>query len=284
MPLLVRAPAEAEYRPLLASMAMTENAIKNTFIHFSNEAADAAPRRPSSLPPCARFSSTGSNTDAKDCTDSFSEVDISTNCTDEDDALSVTTGSEHGFPSEAEAEAIGIANQAAVEIVAPRPSETRLRSSAKAWNAEVPTRLPRRTRKFAEQIENILTVAQTTIITCAWIQSLEIKYEGVAGWSVVARLLPQDLQHKDDVLRLAKAALMQAAGSATKVCMLGCCAKPFATMPLGFAVRFAGVPDGQKACWNLLQNGLCNYGSRCRWEHPVYQRTVYVKVMLPESP
>lgn len=272
MPLPVPAPADVQY------------AIKNTFIHFSDESADATPRRPRSLPPCARFSSTSSIIDDKECKDSFSELEISTNCTDEDDRSSVTAGSEHGFPSEAEAEPNGTANRAAVETVAPQPSETRLRSSAQAWNPGVPTPLPKGMLKFARQIERLLMVARATLVTCAWIQSLEIKNEGVAGWSVVARLLPQDLQHKDDVLRLAKAALIQAASSAKKVCMLGCCAKPFAPMPLGFAALFAGVPDGQRACWTLLQNGFCNYGSRCRWEHPVYQRQVYVKVMLPESP
>jgi hypothetical protein len=253
-------------------------AVKNTFIHIADEVGDAVPRRSSSSPPLMRFSQSKTQHDA------FSEVEVSTDCTD-DDFSSVTGGSEHGNPSEEDVSPAGSLGEALAEAPAPQTGETRLNSSAKIWIPDAPRcRLSHAaTVMFAQQLEKLVMITKATLFTCVWIQSLEVHDEGSAGWSIVARLLPRDFQYKEHVLTLAKGALTNATASVNKICMVGCRASPFVAMPLGFASLLVGVPGGRQTCWGLLQTGFCAYGDRCRREHPVYQRKVYVKVMLPDS-
>jgi hypothetical protein len=260
------------------TLASSEYATKNTFIHIP-DGVDVKSRRPQSLPPAMRFNR--DTTDGNLCEGSFSEVEISTNCTD-DDISSVTGSSEHGNLSEETITPAKTFDQPFVETLVPHTSAMRLNTFAKPWSPCGQMLPPQVARMFAHQLEKVITITKGTLAACVWIQSLELQDEGKAGWSIVARMLPTDFPYKDHVLTLAKGALMHAAGSVTKVCIVGRHASPFVTMPLGVAALFAGVLDGQSTCWSLLQKGCCPYGDRCRWEHPVYRRKVYVKVMLPD--
>jgi hypothetical protein len=126
-------------------------------------------------------------------------------------------------------------------------------------------------------------MVKSILISCLWIESVDCD-ESDAGSSIVVTLPAQHFHHKEDVIKLAKGALLQAAENSSGIYVMGYQAKPFVTMPMGFAALCADVPAEHRACWSMLQTGFCHYGSRCHWEHPSFQRRVDVKIKLPDVP
>lgn len=277
--------------PAIFSGSM-EVCVKNTFLDVVEDAA-TLPKRSSSLPPSIRLagiSHVSTRRLQRSCSDFLSEIDVSTEAS-EDDASSEVGSSSAG--ETASVSSIDVVPQRSgptrlnlharawqPKLPCSMPSEQRLVTSSKPWKPRLPPPSPPGTRLFGHQFEQVLAMFKTILATCLWIDSVDVK-ETIDGFCIVVTVPVQHFHNKDSVGKLAKAALLQAAERSDSICVLGYQAKPFVTMPLGFAALLAAVPDEHTACWGMLQSGFCHYGNRCRWQHPCDQRKVNVKLMLP---
>lgn len=242
--------------------------VKNTFIHFDDDGDDCTPKRPSSTPPPTRRNvSLCIKTDAFHVSDSFSDGEVSTDCS-EGDTSSVSGGSE--YPEEAKP----------VETASRTICDTSLSNrSGRARHRSSPLQAM---NMFEQRIDPIVAIVQAVLATCMWVESVEIRSNGMEGCSIVVTLSIEGSQYKDDVIALAKTELIQATDSVANVCTTGYKANPFVTTPHGFCLTIVGVSNKQTVCKGLLQTGFCKFRGRCRWEHPVEGRRIHVEVNVPE--
>lgn len=277
-----------------SSVAMPQSlevCVKNTFLDVVEDSI-TLPKRSSSLPPSMRLGSTGriEPQPRKLWSDSLSEVDLSTEASEDDTSSEVGSSSNGDNASVSGSDMTAQRSEPTRLNVAARawqpclpdssPSEKRLVASAKPWKPRVLPQLQPGTRLFGHHYEQVLTMFKTILATCLWIDSVDVE-ETSDGFCIAVTIPVQHFHHKESVDKLAKAALLQAAERSDSIYMLGYQAKPFVTMPMGFAALLAAVPDEHTACWGMLQSGFCHYGHRCRWQHPCDQRKVNVKLMLP---
>lgn len=276
-----------------------EVSVKNTFVHIVEDAA-CGPKRPSSLPPSMRLSSI--ERDAKVGPKNFLEIDVSTEAS-EDDAFSEVGSSSAGDSASAEESESPAGRSKLSSSYISEPRESRLSSSAKAWEPAVPepplgirlrtsamawspsapAHVGAKSRIFSRHIKQVLTTVKSILVSCLWIESVDC-VENNAGFSIVVTMPARHFNRKEDVIKLAKAALLQASEQSSGIYMMGYQAQPFLTMPMGFAALFADVLDEHRACWGMLQTGFCHYGNRCHWEHPSINTKVDVKIKLPDIP
>jgi len=163
-------------------------------------------------------------------------------------------------------------------------SHVRLSAKAKAW---VPTgsSVPGAPRppEIQYQLLALLSYMKAVLAGTDCVQGVEAT-EGPLGWCVVAQVPSQDFHRKEQLLGLAKEALLQAAVESETVYVLGYRWRPFVATPLGFSAVLGGVRDPKQACWGLLKSGICRDGGCCRWEHPISKVTINVMVKLAEAP
>jgi len=169
----------------------------------------------------------------------------------------------------------------------PARTATRLNASAKAWTpgealvqAPPPGALP----DFLCQVRSVIRAAAFVLAGAESVLSIDACEGDNGGWTVVAHLLPEDcVRHRERLLKLAKEALLQASAASQNVYVLGHRWRPFVATPFGFGARLAAVKEPAKACWGLLNKGVCAAGGHCRWEHPHFQANVSVMVRPREQ-
>mmetsp|Transcript_90944 Transcript_90944/g.253053 ORF Transcript_90944/g.253053 Transcript_90944/m.253053 type:complete len:389 (+) Transcript_90944:96-1262(+) len=167
---------------------------------------------------------------------------------------------------------------------APAPApHVRLSARAKAWlplsGSATPVAAP---PQFQCQFRALQSVAKAAITSTGYAQRVEV-LEGALGLSLIAHMREQELHGKEQLLGLAKEALLQAAAESASVYVLGYGWRPYVATPMGFCAVLAGVRDPAKACWGLLKSGTCRDGGCCRWEHPVCKITINVMIKLVEA-
>mmetsp|Transcript_107740 Transcript_107740/g.347825 ORF Transcript_107740/g.347825 Transcript_107740/m.347825 type:complete len:316 (-) Transcript_107740:107-1054(-) len=303
-----------------AGMELMSVRVKNTFIHVAVESTTTN-ARPASLPPSLRLGACAGASAAKGRggraasprAKAFREEDVSTEADtsrEEDASTDAGTAADEEQSVDAEAppgaEVRGHCGEAAAPgAVAgamvcqpatllgnllfaaarapPRrpPAQHQLNSSAKAWTPGKPLGLLG-SPTFAPQLEAIVAAARAVLLSCLCVVGVEVT-KGANGWSINARVRPQDFQQKEVALTRAKEAFLAAAEASQNIYLLGYCARPFVATPMGFAARFGAVPDEHSACWGLLKHGVCRFGHGCHWQHPELQATVNVAIMLAES-
>ncbi|CAK0814939.1 unnamed protein product [Prorocentrum cordatum] len=153
----------------------------------------------------------------------------------------------------------------------------RLSSSAKAFTPAAPSAAtPPGSRKFRREVEGLANKVKLALAgSCDILVTAEAGYSP-QGWFVSVSLSGQNLHMREWLLTQAKQAICGAQLRHSQV--IGHCAQPFQQTPLGFAARLGSVPDEEKACWNLLKHGFCQYGDFCHWQHPSAQTVLSVKV------
>lgn len=168
---------------------------------------------------------------------------------------------------------------------------TPLRASAKAWEppaaplaAQAEAASPATSaasRKFRKQLRATVRKVEAALAQCFCVGSVEACETSEGGWSVTARIRPQDMNRKEATLTCAKEALLHAAAESTQLYVLGYKARPFIATAEGFAATVACVRDETKACWFAVGQGFChNHQEQCQWQHPLAETLITVTVVL----
>jgi len=105
------------------------------------------------------------------------------------------------------------------------------------------------------------------------------------GWSIVAKLRPEDLGHTDQVVEWAKEAILQAALDSVCVYVMGYRRGGFRHRPHGFGAMLGLMQDEHLACWDVYNTGCCKREDACHWRHPASVKRLYfvVKPLVPEG-
>merc|ERR1712232_1387533 len=163
---------------------------------------------------------------------------------------------------------------------------TPLRVSAKPWEPPPAPLTPpageavlTASRKFRKQLRATVRKVEAALSQCICISSLEACETSEGGWSITARLRPQDMNRKEATLTCAKEALLHAAAESTQLYVLGYKARPFNATVEGFAATVACVRDEAKACWFAVGQGYCCQ-EQCQWQHPLSETSINVAVVL----
>uniref|UniRef100_A0A7S2PKF9 C3H1-type domain-containing protein n=1 Tax=Zooxanthella nutricula TaxID=1333877 RepID=A0A7S2PKF9_9DINO len=105
---------------------------------------------------------------------------------------------------------------------------------------------------------------------------------GPRGWTITAYVHSQYVQAcNEQLLSIARKALLAEAGELRGVCLIGYAAEPFIRMPLGFGCAVASVPSGATICKDHFANGFCSKPGTCSAQHPTDQ--VGISVMLKRA-
>lgn len=298
--------------------------VKNTFITVAGDDGEASTGRSSSLPPSLRLAASGGDSSPTASSQrrlragrrgragakAVGEEDASTEADSlpaEEDASTEAGNSVEEEQSTADAEAMleleqpGTSNLAVGEGSAkpegalaqvicgpvghPSTGTQRLNSAAQAWTPSAAlTSAPSESgRRFHLQLERIIQAARSILLGCACVVAVE-PTRAACGWSVAVRIRKEEFHCKELVLTHAKEAFLMAAEASENVYVLGYLARPFVASLVGFSARFAAVQDDHNACWGLLKTGCCQFGNKCRWQHPECQATVSVLALLAVEP
>lgn len=169
----------------------------------------------------------------------------------------------------------------------PRPRarlNTRARAYAPVAGASAATMDTPQARYFKQELERFVAAAKAALVSCIYITGVQVADDEARGLSVAVSIGPRHCQYRESVLSKVKQALLESATTSQGVVLLGYGARPFLPMPDGFMATFCLVPEKQAACWGLLKKGTCQYGACCRWQHPVFQAAVSVKILLEDQP
>jgi len=127
-----------------------------------------------------------------------------------------------------------------------------------------------------EQFEEVVDMAQEKLEASGAVVSTEV-IEGPAGWTVTAHVRPERLLEKrEELLTLAKEALLQAADQLEGVYVLGYRTRPFTPLPNGFGATLASMSDPSRACWGTFSKGFCRNPETCRFQHPASRGAVNI--------
>lgn len=134
---------------------------------------------------------------------------------------------------------------------------------------------------FRRQFEALMEAAKSALQNAIGVVGVEV-FEGPTprgqGWTLVAWLHSKEGNNKDQALQATKDALMHAAESSENVYVMGYLQKPFTLTESGFTGMLGGMYDESSACWDIFTRGSCRRESICRWQHPVCQMAINVKV------
>lgn len=161
----------------------------------------------------------------------------------------------------------------------------RLNTRARAWAPAAPCAVVLDTpevRYFKQEMHKFIAAAKAALVSCLYITGVQVTEDGAKGMSMVIRINSDCVQYSESTLSLVKQALLESATTSQQVVLLGYGARPFIPMPAGFSAIFCLVPNKQVACWGLLKQGVCRYGAQCRWQHPVCQGAIHVKILFEE--
>eukprot|EP00930_Biecheleria_cincta_P011858 TRINITY_DN11499_c0_g1_i2.p1 TRINITY_DN11499_c0_g1~~TRINITY_DN11499_c0_g1_i2.p1 ORF type:complete len:267 (+),score=39.98 TRINITY_DN11499_c0_g1_i2:136-936(+) len=252
--------------------------IKNTFVEIAEKGA-VPPRRSASLPPCIKLTSCSeslqlpdeaykADSDTSTVVGSLStrdsiqdlwDADVCSVCTlssDTSDCSSVhpsDSASNHGGRKpEVTAASVPICLMAPTSIMqfrqAPGP---------------------------CDGFQAVALAALTAFAAAAQPELIKTYF----GWQVVVKLAAHQMNLKDQLLSLAKAAILSASEQSAGTYVVGYRVSPFMDSPLGFSSLLAHVNRPAEACWDLLQWGCCDFEGSCRWRHPESRATLNIMVV-----
>lgn len=143
--------------------------------------------------------------------------------------------------------------------------------------------------EFKEKVVDVAVSVTSKLKRSPYARQVEaIKDKDEQGWTIEVTMREDCLDGKDCVvsdkdclLSLAKRAIFEATKSCKDVYILGHSAKPFIAKPNGFVTLVANLEDESKACWGLYNQGFCNRGTACRFEHPAC--VVPVNVVIKQT-
>lgn len=144
-------------------------------------------------------------------------------------------------------------------------------------------------QRYLRECEACVLAMRSALAACDAVASSEVQ-AGILGWSIIVHLRSDGFDRKKYALALMKKALLRFSRPPQALHLVGRKDRPFPATPLGFIAKLIGMPldntgmpcmDG--ACRSMLEQGVCSYGSRCRWRHPTFQKNVTVTVRLVES-
>mmetsp|Transcript_15606 Transcript_15606/g.24854 ORF Transcript_15606/g.24854 Transcript_15606/m.24854 type:complete len:524 (+) Transcript_15606:124-1695(+) len=86
----------------------------------------------------------------------------------------------------------------------------------------------------------------------------------------------------EQVLSLAKEALLQATSHSKSVYVMGYCSpNPFTPISQGFEATLGSMENAGQACWHLYKKGFCRHDSACNKHHPTHK--VPVRVLVEQA-
>lgn len=135
---------------------------------------------------------------------------------------------------------------------------------------------------YAKHCRALVVAARAALVACGYVLAAEVT-ESPSGWTVVAHIGSQDLDRKDELLGFACEAIIEASNLSDALCVLGRKARPFTTIPMGFSARLGAMPRPQNACWRMMDQGHCKFGSSCHWQHPTVKKTLSVVVKAVDA-
>jgi len=129
-------------------------------------------------------------------------------------------------------------------------------------------------QSFAQEIEHCVSVPITVHV---------IRERRV--WSIICRILEEDIEHQDTILQHAKGHILCASQASDAFHLLGSNLDPFQPKQRGFGAVLASMQDKNLACWDFFATGNCARERKCRWQHPRSKhRLVVVIKNLTEIP
>jgi len=149
-----------------------------------------------------------------------------------------------------------------------------------------PTAISSLPKPYQAQVESIVESAKKALSNSSAIASVDI-HESSISWNreycqglTITAWQAQDIGGKgrDQILKLAKNALLKGAEHSESVYVLGYGAKPFTTCDFGFHTVLGGMYDQSKACWDCFSKGSCKREWDCRWQHPACQLPIKVEI------
>lgn len=156
-----------------------------------------------------------------------------------------------------------------------RSGRSKLTSEAEAW--EPSTGQDALFQEFLQEASQIVMSAQAAVEAdgrASFVQAMT-SWEGMCLRIFVPRAC-------DDILEVAKAALLSAADLSSNTYVLGYGGNPFVLQQHGFSASMGALRDESKACWETYRYGLCRRGCQCRWEHPPFVASVSVTVEVAD--
>jgi len=161
------------------------------------------------------------------------------------------------------------------------PSTFRLSSKAKAWTpggVSLPPPVPK--GRFVLQCEAIMAAVKAALASCQYVcgpapdYGVEVKLDP-EGWCITTHVHPAAVPRTEQILSIAKEALLCAATQSETVYVLGYSARPFQATPWGFIARMGDLQGNwHHACKDIFRQGYCPRGEKCYYGHPGSQATV----------
>lgn len=258
----------SRHRGLACGTMHPELIVKNTFIDESSPSAHSD-RRCASLPPSLRLTE---GRDTKILSERYGDWEVST------DAQTEASEEEIAWSSDAESLSVAAVHTSASQAVSMQRAA--LSSKARAWVPGAPVEVSPAC-KFRQEATDVV-FSMKARVQCSGVQvNAEAVFEG-CGWTVTVTVKPQDSWCNEQLLTLAKEALLVAAEQSTCVYVLGHKASAFSASSscLGFSGTLGFMEDESKACWDLYCNGSCARGAQCRWQHPSYTWSVNMVIFV----
>jgi len=123
--------------------------------------------------------------------------------------------------------------------------------------------------EFKALVADLAVTASRALGDNPIVESAEaFKDKDYQGWTIELTAKKDLAIDKEDVLSLAKNALLGAIGNSKVLYIIGCSAKPFMRKSRGFVTILGNMQDQSRACWNLYSKGACNSGCECCYVHP----------------
>jgi len=127
--------------------------------------------------------------------------------------------------------------------------------------------------------EGLMTMRNSSLVASSEVS----ESPGAEGWILTCQLR-QDVEEQftgmKTIAEQVQQAMLSAAEVSEKSYILGYEGEPFAPLGLGFQCRLTAVEDETQACWDYIGSGYCCRGYRCRWQHPIHEARVEVRIRL----
>jgi hypothetical protein len=131
--------------------------------------------------------------------------------------------------------------------------------------------------KFSFVIREVVKLLQSSSLT----SKVEV-CETSQDCSIVVQTDGGDDCLAEQVLTLAKEALLQATSHSKSVYVMGYCSpNPFTPLSQGFEATLGSMDNAGQACWHLYKKGFCRHDSACNKHHPAHK--VPVRVLVEQA-
>lgn len=142
---------------------------------------------------------------------------------------------------------------------------------------------------FRTQFEAVLDATKQALKSNKTVLGVDI-FESTGTWDrgmsvVVWQREDKGGKDRDQILKLAKDALLQGAANSECVYVMGYKNRHygFTSSEFGFTTVLGGMFDESKACWDLFRTGHCRREWDCRWQHPACKLPINVEIRRARS-